>query len=48
MTVAELELKMSTREFVEWIAFYAAEAKEREAEHKKAEQKARASRMRRR
>jgi hypothetical protein len=41
MTVAELERRLSTREFAEWAAFYAAEGKEIEAARKKAEQKAR-------
>jgi len=41
MTVAELERRLSTREFAEWAAFYAAEAKETESARKRAEQKAR-------
>ena len=40
MTVAELELRMSTHEFSEWAAYYHAESKAEEAAHKKAEQRA--------
>lgn len=36
MTVAALESSMSTREFVEWAAYYAAEAKAEEAAQRKA------------
>ncbi|MBT9177528.1 MAG: hypothetical protein DDT20_01862 [Firmicutes bacterium] len=44
MTVAELEQRMSAREFTEWIAFCSAEAKEEEAAYKKAAQKAKKGR----
>ena len=47
MTVAELEQRMSTREFAEWAAFCMVEAKEKEAAYKRAEQKARIKRSRR-
>ncbi len=36
MTVAELEQRMSVREFSKWAAFYAAEAKVQERADKKA------------
>lgn len=39
MTVRNLCEQMSTREFVEWAAFYSVEAKEEEAAHKRAKQK---------
>ena len=35
MTVDELEYRMSTREFTEWVAFCSAEAKAEEAAHKR-------------
>ena len=35
MTVAELETRMSTTEFVEWAMYYEARAKAEEAERKK-------------
>ena len=44
MTVAELEHKMTTREFTEWIAFCSAEAKEEENAHRRAAQKSKARR----
>jgi hypothetical protein len=44
MTVADLEQRMTVREFVEWSAFYTVLAKEEEAAHKRAEQKARGRR----
>lgn len=44
MTVAELEYRISAREFAEWAAYYTAEAKAEEAAHKRAEQKARTRR----
>jgi len=46
MTVAELEQRMSTREFTEWIAFCNAEAREEEAAHKRAAAKAKRGRRR--
>ncbi|MBT9177505.1 MAG: hypothetical protein DDT20_01839 [Firmicutes bacterium] len=39
MTVAELERRMTTAEFTEWLAFCSAEAKEEAAAYKRAEQK---------
>lgn len=39
MTVRELERRLTVREFAEWAAFYAAEAKEIEAAQKKAAKK---------
>jgi hypothetical protein len=48
MTVGELERRMSTREFAEWVAFYVVEAKEAEAAYRRAEQKAKARLGRRR
>ena len=46
MTVAELERRISYREWQEWAAFYEAEAKAREMAEKKAEAKARLRRRR--
>jgi hypothetical protein len=35
MTVAELERRLSVREFAEWVAFYVAESREQERVAKK-------------
>jgi len=44
MTVGELRRRMSTREFAHWIALYRIEAREREAEQRRAQQRSYARR----
>jgi len=47
MTVAELERRISTKEYSEWAAFYAAESKIQEQEQKKLDAKMKKPRRRR-
>lgn len=39
MTVAELRRRMTTAEFVQWVAFYSVEAQEQERAQKRAQKR---------